>query len=340
MKILLNISFILMISISYGITSPFNQLDLKSDSTCTYSFIVTGHFYGNQSNQTGYPCNTLLTHIDWMNQSQAKAIFCLGDLFGNVATDIEKYEKSFFTKLDKPLFNAVGNHDLKDDIYQTHFGNTYYYFEMNNDLHIILDTELDNGNIEGEQLKMLENALKEASSKQINNVFIYAHRTLWAKHFDELNGLFKDNTQSVLGNNFKTEVLPILNEFKKDSKVFWFSGSIGGDAPASFFYFPKDDITYIGTAIRAFPRDAVLIVEVDNGEVNFKTESFTDQKLQKLEDYNVDYWQTNSGEKPFNYRLIPLYIKQILLGRYFWYGFFSCLLIFISIKLLKFKKNN
>jgi hypothetical protein len=329
-----------MASLSFGITSPFNHVDLESDSTNNYSFIVTGHFYGNQSNQTGYPCNTLLAHIDWMNQSEAKAVFCLGDLFGNVATDIEKYEQSFFTKLDKPLFNAVGNHDLKNDIYQTHFGETFYYFEINNDLHIVLDTELDNGNIEGKQTQMLKEALKEVNSKQINNVFIYAHRTLWAKHFDELNGLFKDNTQSVLGNNFKSEVLPILNEIKKQSKVYWFSGSIGGDAPASFFYFPKDDVTFIGTAIRGLPRDAVLMVEVLNGVVNFKTVSLTNQTLKKLQDYNVDFWQNNNGEQPFNYRLIPLYVKQVLLSKYFWYGFFFCLFIFMSIKLLKFKKNN
>jgi hypothetical protein len=329
-----------MLTCSFAITSPFNQVELKPDSTNKYSFIVTGHFYGNQSNQTGYPCNTLLANIDWINQSKAKAVFCLGDMFGNVATDIKKYEQSFFTKLNKPLFNAVGNHDLKNDIYQSHFGKTYYYFELNNDLHIILDTELDNGNIEGEQFKMLEEALKVVNSKQINNVFIYAHRTLWAKHFDELNGLFEDNTQSVLGNNFKSKVLPILNQINKQSKVYWFSGSIGGNAPASFFYFPKNDITFIGTAIRGLQRDAVLMVEVVNGVVNFKTESFTNQTLKKIEDYNVDFWKNNSGKKNFNYRLIPLYIKQVLLSRYFWYGFFTCIIVFIGVKLFKFKKNN
>jgi len=340
MKLLFSIVLFFVYSLSFGITSPFNQLEFESDSTTTYSFIVSGHFYGNQTNQTGYPCNTLLANLDWLNTSNTKAVFCLGDMFGNVATDIDNYKQSLFSKLNKPLFNAVGNHDLKEDLYQNNFGKTYYYFEVNNDIHIILDTELDNGNIKGEQLEMLKQALEITKTKQINNVFIYTHRTLWAKHFEELNGLFKDNTQSVLGNNFKTEVLPILDQIKLNAKVFWFSGSIGGNAPASFFYFPKNELTFIGTAIRGLKRDAVLIVEVVNGEVSFKIKSFTNQNLKHLEDYNVDFWQSTSGEQPFNYRLIPLYIKQILLNRYFWYGFFFCLAIILGIKLLKFKKNN
>lgn len=340
MKLLFTILLFCTYSVSFGISSPFNQLEFNSDSTTSYSFIVTGHFYGNQSNKTGFPCNTLLANLDWINKSNTQAIFCLGDMFGNVATDIENYEQSLFSKLNKPLFNAVGNHDLKDDIYQNHFGKTFYYFENNNDLHIILDTELDNGNIKGEQLDMLKQALDITKTNPINNVFIYAHRTLWAKHFDELNGLFEDNTQSVLGNNFKTDVLPILNQIKQNAKVFWFSGSIGGNAPASFFYFPKNDVTYIGTAIRGLKRDAVLVVEVVNGEVSFKTQSFTNQPLNKLQDYNVGFWKGNEVEDGFNYRLIPLYIKQILLVKYFWYGFFFCLAIILGIKFLKFKKNN
>jgi len=325
---------------SFSLVSPFNQTKFTTDSTLNYSFIVSGHFYGNQSNKTGYPCNTLLANLDWINQSKANALFCLGDMFLDVTNDIPYYKESFFNKLQIPLYNAVGNHDLSAEVYQQNFGDTYYYFMVNKDIHLILDTELDNGNIEGKQLELLKEVLNIVNQQTINNVFIYAHRTLWAKHFKELEGLFKDNTQSVLGNNFKADILPLLNQIKLKSKIYWFSGSIGGDAPSSFFYFPKDDITYIATAIRGFKRDAVLLVNVNQKGVTFKTQSLTKQNLQNLATYNVEFWQQNTVKESFNYRLIPLYIKQVVFSRYFWYGFFTLLSIIIVLKFLRVKTFN
>ena len=53
---------------------------------------------------------------------------CLGDLFGDVSTDIPQYQKSLFDKLEKPLFNAVGNHDIKDDHYEKELWKNFFLF--------------------------------------------------------------------------------------------------------------------------------------------------------------------------------------------------------------------
>ncbi|MGV6861472.1 MAG: metallophosphoesterase family protein [Putridiphycobacter sp.] len=338
MKVIFLVISIWLSFIGLAIKSPFTKYEVNSDSTNNYSFLVSGHFYGNQSNQTQMPCNTILGNIDWLNEQKPTALFCLGDLFGNVETDIPNYDLFLFSRLKFPLFNAVGNHDLKNEIYQNNFGDTYFYFELNGDVHIVLDTEIDNGNIEGDQMDMLKEAVKIGEQKQINNVFIYAHRTLWSKHYSELDKLFKDNTQSVMGNNFKSDVLPLL-EGANAKNIYWFSGSIGGEAPASFFYFPKGKITYIGTAVRGLKRDAVLKVMVNNGQVNFETHSLTNQPVEKLEYYSVDYWNQGHEEDGFNYRLIPLYVKQTFLSRYFWYGFFFFLFISLGIKFFKNRKK-
>lgn len=302
-------------------SNALNKRPVELDSSGNYSFIVSGHFYGDGSSRSGYPANTILANLDWFNETDAVMMICLGDLFMDVKNDIPKYESSLFRKLEMPLFNAVGNHDLSGTVYQDHFGATWFKFKMGNDWHIILDTETANGDIEGEQLKMLQEVLADAKSNKVKNVFIYGHRTLWVDSYPEMEGMFKDNTQSVTSTNFESEILPVISEMAIHSDVHWFAGSLGS-APASFFYhFDKTrNLTYIATAIRALQRDAVLLVHVNNGIARFETHSLTGQQLEPLESYNVDFWKSTSAEEPFNYKLIPLYIKNALLSRYFWYG--------------------
>jgi hypothetical protein len=104
-----------------------------------------------------------------------------------------------------------------------------------------------------------------------------------------------------------------------------------GNVPVSFFYHKEEgkNITYIQTAIRNIPRDAILKVRIKNGKVAFTPISLTDQDLEALEYYNMDFWK--EYKKPvaqFNYRLIPLYIKQTLTSRYFWYGMGAMVMVF------------
>jgi hypothetical protein len=321
--------------------STFNEKIVSADSSGNYSFIVSGHFYGDGTNQSGYPANTLLASLDWINESDACMLICLGDLFMDIKNDLPKYRSSLFNKLEIPLFNAVGNHDLTGNVYQENFGATFFKFRVGKDIHVVLDTEMDNGDVEGEQLKMLKEVSAQCQSEQINNVFVYAHRTIWKDTYPELKGLFTDNTQSITQTNFKNEVLPVAVEIAKKSNLFWFAGSLG-NAPASFFYFKDESarITYIATAIRALLRDAVLILNVHDGKVSFETHSLTGQQLEPLANYNVDFWKKTSAEEPFNYRLIPLYIKKVFLNRNFWYGTaFACVIIGIAWYIRKRKRR-
>ncbi|MBK7129552.1 MAG: metallophosphoesterase [Crocinitomicaceae bacterium] len=321
--------------------SPFNKLSPSIDSTGNYTFIVSGHFYGDGTNKSGYPANTLLANISWINhESNADFMVCLGDLFMDIKNDIPKYEMSLFKTLQIPLYNAVGNHDLTDNIYQQNYGETFYKFQIENSLHVILDTELNDGDISDEQLEFLRTTCEEIKENKYREVFFYAHRTIWKDHYPEMEGLFADNTQSITKTNFADEVLPLLLSISSSTKVYWFAGSLG-DAPASFFYFEdqKSDITYIATAIRAMLRDALLLVHVSEDGVRFETKSLTMQNVNDLSSYDLSFWKQTSAEEPFNYRLIPLYIKNTFLSRYFWYGTTFALLIIGSIWLLRRIRN-
>ena len=50
--------------------SPFNNLEINIKDSSNYSFIVSGHFYGGGGNETGFPTNTLLANLDWVNMSE------------------------------------------------------------------------------------------------------------------------------------------------------------------------------------------------------------------------------------------------------------------------------
>lgn len=296
------------------ITSPFNTISLED--TSNYSFIVSGHFYGSDKNQSGLPANTLLGNLDWINEQNPQMLICLGDLFKDVRTNIPNYQRVLFDKLETPLFNAVGNHDLSENIYQENFGETDFSFRLGDDIHLFLDTETSSGSISKSQHDLIKTA---AAEKGINNIFIYSHRTIWKEGYSEMDALFTDNTQSLTNGNFKDETLPYLKEISESINIFWMSGSLG-TAPASFFYHKDANITYIATAIRELPRDAVLKVSVSAGQVSFETHSLTGETLESLEEYDIDFWSTTSTAEPFNYKLSLYYIQLMITHRFFWYG--------------------
>lgn len=332
-KIALLLTFAIVVN-SYGqYSSPFNQKQIK-DSGTAYSFLVSGHFYGDGGNKSHFPVNTLLANLDWVNGSNASMLVCLGDLFKDISNDIPNYETSLFNKLEMPLVNTVGNHDLTGTVYQDNYGETAFAFEVNSDLHVVLDTERDNGDIIGAQLDILNEASQKVQRGGLNNVFIYTHRTIWKEAYSEMEGIFEDNTQSLGGTNYASDILPILKGMAPEANVYLFSGSLG-TAPASFFHFhdQDNDVNIIATAIRGLPRDAMLQVNVNEmGQASFITKSLTGQKLEPLEHYDVAYWQTEVGTEPFNWKLIPYYIELMLTHRFFWYGVLLTTLGFISLK--------
>ncbi len=333
MKIWLSILFLWSIH-CFGQESPFNNLSVEVEDEKNFKFIVSGHFHGDSKNISGFPAATLLGNLDEINSKDATFLMSLGDLFLSVKKDMKNYDRVLFSKLDMPLFNAVGNHDVEEDNYKTKFGKTYFHFTVGENVMIVLDTELDNGDIEGAQLSMLKNALKTPAK----NYFVFAHRPIWAEYHDELEDVFKGNTSS--GTNFGDDVYPLLKKAK--GQVYMFGGSIGGEAPVSFFYHKKGNVHYIANAIRNLPRDGMILVEVKDNEVSFKPFSLTGQSLKNLETYNLKYWNTHEVDDSFNWRLLPLYIFQMLQSWHFWVGvvlsLLGCLFVIWFIKRRKAKR--
>ncbi len=301
-------------------TSPLNGVQLiENPKKESYSFWVSGHFYGGSNNVSGYPASTILGNVSMLNSSSEEFIMCTGDLFKDIRNNIPAYKKSLFDPLKKPLFNTVGNHDVSGDVYQENYGATYSSFSFHGDLFIILDAEADDSDIEGEQLEWFKKTIKAAQPSAA--IFIFTHRPIWAEEHAKLSNAFPDNTHSLTGTNFPEDIEPILNETSVNNPIYWFSGSLG-DAPAAFFYYKEEgkSIHYIQTAIRDLPKDAMLSVSVMNHKPSFKTVSLTGEELLPLEEYNLEFWGGGKPAESFNYRLVPLYLKLTFTHRYFWYG--------------------
>ncbi|MFN3916792.1 MAG: metallophosphoesterase family protein [Flavobacteriales bacterium] len=317
-----------------------NQKTIDTSQTdAGFSFIVSGHFHGGSNNTSGFPASTILSYIDDFNATNNRFMICLGDLFLDVRNDIPVYKRVLIDKLNKPLFNTPGNHDISGNVYQENFGKTYGSFRISQALFILLDTELDNSSIKGEQLMLLQQKLNDLS--EITQVYLFSHRPVWAESLPVFEGVFPDNTKSKFGTNFNDEVYPLLKKAQNTAQVYWFSGSLG-DAPASFFYHKMADeqIHFIQTAIRNLPRDAILRVNVVDAETSFSTISLTGQYLEPLQHYNLQFWQNyRKPKESFNWRLLPLYVKQMIFHRYFWYGAGFSLLLFILITFFKRKKS-
>ena len=301
------------------------------DTANEYQFLISGHFYGDGFNQTHYPANTVLGNIELFNNMDFS--ICLGDLYRDVKYDHPFYQNSFYKQLTKPLYNAVGNHDISGNFFEEQVAPTYFSFSTKGIRHVILNTELNDSRIIGEQLDSFKVWLNDFKEDTHQHLFIYTHRPIWAEEDSVLITVFSDNTQSDFGTNFQSEIIPLLNSIPNDKSIFWFSGSMGAQ-PHSFFYFPKNNITYAITAVRGIKRDAVLLVNFENEKLSFQTKSLTGEQLMDFEDYNLELFLNHKEPMDINYRLIPLWIKNTLFHRYFWYGvLFSLISIFVVIKL-------
>ena len=304
--------------------SPFNPQQIVDFPKAreAYSFVVSGHFYGGAaSGASGYPASTLLASIELINATEADLFLSTGDMFVDAAKDQERYQKAFFNKLEMPLINAVGNHDLDGDEYERLYGKTYFIVELGPDRLIVLDAEKDDSDLNADQLKLLRQTADAMEAGDLRNVFLLTHRPIWAEGLAKYENLFKENTRSLTGTNFNEQVMPLLDRMREHGQVYWFSGSMGGSGSASIFYDEySEGIHFVQSAIRDKQQDAILHVQVASQGVAFNAISLTGRSMPPVSDLGMDFWKSRGSDSSFNSRLIPYYTKRMLTHRFFWYG--------------------
>jgi hypothetical protein len=148
-----------------------------------YSFFIAGHVYGKAGvNNIGvHP----LFKAQFDSIKKQKNIE-LGVLTGDIVSPNPKVQDwvevdADLADLGIPVYFAVGNHDMENrPVYEARYGKTYYSFVHQTDLFIVLDPNLDEWNITGDQLDFLKRALKE-NEKKVHNIYVFFHQVLWIK---------------------------------------------------------------------------------------------------------------------------------------------------------------
>jgi hypothetical protein len=312
--------------------SPFTGAVVRPpDSTGHYRLVISGHFHGSSGGRSGYPAATLLANLDTLVALAPNVLLSTGDLFLDAEADLPRYRKALFQRLPVPLFNAPGNHDAGKAYVQA-FGQALQVITLGSDHIVLLDTERDDGSVKGDQLDTLKAVLARATSR----VFIVSHRPIWSEQDTVYGPLFEGNTRSLLPTNYCAEVEPLLLNAAAHAEVYWISGSMAGRAPSSFFFQPhRPGLTFIQSAIRDLPRDAVLVADVGPGGVRWSGVSLTGRPVEDPRTCDAAWWRKRMGRpEPFNWRVLPYIVKTTVTTVEFLSGLAAGILMTLLLVLL------
>lgn len=322
-------------ALSAEIKSYFNNSILNDrNEVKEFSFLAAGHIYGSHNNPL-YPAASLLANIPVLNDSGADFMVLLGDVVQHSNNlNIRLLKNGFTSKLNFPIFNAPGNHDLLNrTLYIDNFGETFFSFQYSTSFFIFLDSVIDQGRIEGEQLKFVTKKIDYCKeSPQVKNIFIFSHHLLWAIGNYPYSDIipFTNGRKGDHPKDATTISHIILPELKclTDKNVYFVSGDIGCDWSLPFFY-AKDNnpnITYLATGLGDTEKDMILKINVNEfGAVTFQLISLTAQKLNPVQDYNLNYWKNYFGDK----RRIFNKVERVVRHKYFLSGALSSLFLLI-----------
>lgn len=233
-----------------------------------FSFLVGGHLYGNPGALSAVPSPTLLVQAHAIRNSPDQFLVSAGDFIRSFSPPMAVPTLELFRFMEKPVFNAPGNHDYLPGKYEEVFGPSFGSFEYGNALFVLLNTERQPWHFEREQIDMVRaTADWVLRQSHIDHVFYFAHKVVFAVDEPRYASLLRncngrDGLQGT--SNFATEVLPALRRVATDKRVLWFCGDLGVSWGFSLFYDrrPDDGITFLGCGLGSTESDCMLRVQV------------------------------------------------------------------------------
>lgn len=240
-----------------------STITLSAQLDTAYSFFVAGHSYGQPGvNNEGLhpPFKGKFDYIKSNNKIE------FGILVGDIvsANPIEKDWIEVDLDLDKlglPTYFAVGNHDMENrPVFESRYGNTYKTFINQGDLFIILDPNLDEWNISGNQLTFLKSTLN-AHASEVQNIFVFFHQLLWVEPYNEFNYIRRNSSAGKGENiNFWTTVAPLFSNLENETTFF--AGDIGVSWASNVTYDKIGNLTFIATGMGDNDQDNFVIANV------------------------------------------------------------------------------
>ena len=195
----------------------------------------------------------------------------LGDLVKKSSTEAWELVKKDLDSLDPRIENIIvpgnhdvgkGAHDAKREIFLQQFGKTFFSFKHGKDLFIMLDGNISEWNISGEQLQFLKQSLPNKKDST-SNIFIFSHQLIWQS--SSKSGFKKIKPNSLEGRsnnlNFWNEVFPLFSDLTND--IYFFAGDIGAFPNGNELFYTKYlNVKFLATGMGGGMRDNFLIVSV------------------------------------------------------------------------------
>ena len=274
----------------------------------SYSFFVAGHTYGQPGADNAGLHPPFEQKFAFLNNRKVSLGFLTGDIVIKSTEQNWDEVDSVLPYLDAVVHLVVGNHDLKEnpDLFKIRYGRTYSSFIKHNDMFIILDPNIDNWNISGEQLDFLRETLNE--NLEVRNIFVFFHQLLWWDRNNKYKYVRMNSTEGRADTiNFWNELVPLFREL--NIPVVMFAGDMGAAAWSdNYMYDVSDNLTFIGSGMGDYEGDNIIIINIDEqGLINYDLIAINGadiHTLGELEDYVLP------TEYPLYTRELPFYLTD------------------------------
>lgn len=185
--------------------------------------------------------------------------------------------------LSIPVHFAPGNHDMENrPLFEFRYGDTYFSFEEYNDLFIVLDPNLNEWNISGDQLAWLDSTI-DSTAYSVDNIFVTFHQLLWRETDNQYASVLW-NSDAGRGDtvNFWTDVFPLFNSL--DNQVVMMAGDLGAGFWASDVMFDTiGNVALLATGMGEGSGDNFVVVNVDSTkELSYDLICITDPNINCL----------------------------------------------------------
>ncbi len=258
-----------------------------------YSFFVAGHTYGvPEVDNPGVhpPFKALLPQL---NSSRLDFGVFTGDIvIRSTPANWDEIDADL-AELTPPVHFVVGNHEMTGkDVFVSRYGPTYYGFEHRGDLFIVLDGELNQDGIVGEQMTFLQDTL---DGNDWQNVFVFVHKLIWiiedTPYYilqSRINGTVGYNFQS----NFWSEVEPLFRNL--DAQVYVIAGDVGVTWAMPLFYERDGNIHLIASGMGGSKEENFVIFDVgptpDDVQIRVQRLDGKPPSQGTIQAYNLEYY--------------------------------------------------
>jgi len=228
-------------------------------------------------------------------------IVSLGDMVSHrTRLDFINLQTHFLSRIDVPLFNTPGNHDVSasDALYREYMGSRSYPAQkIGSATLIFLDTERVSCSLDEDQQLTLHAELDAAvTDPQTKEIFVFMHKTM---PFQDLDIRALKNRQ-IMPNEWKCQNKdgsnPLMDQYfipaAKKKPVVLFAGDVGawGNLSPYYQHDPSLPLTLVMTGLGDTPQDNVIHVRVTPDSVQITTIFLDSMREVPIEKFDRDYW--------------------------------------------------